>query len=256
MHWTIQGTLWLAPAILELAIAVTMFRRRLWREYPLFWSYLLAEVIRTAVLFGIGTNDGHYSRYFYTYWITECFVCLLGFFVVAEVFRGAFARRLGLWKWGSALFLFALLGLIVLALLAASAAPGNDSSKLVAAILVLKRAESLVRLGLVVALFLFVLILGLPWSNHKVGIAAGFAIYGIVELAVLVFRSQHGRAANRAWAWSIPAVSFCQKLVWAAYFMRGRNQEPSGGSHPPSTPAERAIDLDRMNEAVGVLLER
>src|SRR5437588_2817130 len=149
MHWTLKDILWLAPAILKLFIAAVMFWQESWREYRVFWSYLLSEVLRTALLFTIGNGKAHYFIYFYAYWITEFLISILGFFVVAEVFRQAFSKRLGLGKWGSTLFWLTLLFLAVFAVLTANATPGSDSSKLIAGILVLKRAESLVRLGLI-----------------------------------------------------------------------------------------------------------
>jgi len=247
---------WLVPATLEAAIAGQMFRRGLWKQYPIFWSYLLSDILRTLVLFAIGDGNAHYSTYFYTYWVSECFACLLGFFVVGEVFRSAFSKRLGLREWGRAIFRVSLLGLVGLALLAARAAPGNDSSKLVAAMLVLKRAESLVRLGLVAALLIFVFILGLPWKSPDIGIAAGFAVHGMVELAALAIRSHYGPAANRTFRWSITGAEFCQGFVWAAYLLRKSHSPPTGGSGPPSHPPDAVSNLASMNEAVGILLER
>ena len=256
MHWTSQDFLWLFTPSFELLIAVRVFQQGLWREYPVFWSYLLAEIFRAALLFGMGSATPHYARYFYAYWITECFVCLLGFFVVAEVFRKAFARRLGLSIWGTRLFRLSLLLLVGVALVVASAAPGNDSSKLIAGILVVKRAESLVRLGLVAALFLFVVVLGVSWANQAIGIAAGFGVYGAVELAAIAIRSHYGREANALWKWAPTAADLGQKLLWAAYFLRVKQRSdppgPIGSSKDRSTDKE----LEKMREAVGVLIER
>ena len=70
-----------------------MFWQESWREYRVFWSYLLSEVLRTALLFTIGNGKAHYFIYFYAYWITEFLISILGFFVVAEVFRQAFSKR-------------------------------------------------------------------------------------------------------------------------------------------------------------------
>ena len=102
---------------------------------------------------------------------------------------------MGLGSWGASLFRFSLLGLIAVAVLMARASPGSDASKLMAGILVLKRVESFVRLGLLGALFLFVVVLGLPWGHQALGIAAGFALYGAIELAALLLRSHYRRAA-------------------------------------------------------------
>src|SRR5215813_2442106 len=171
MHWTLQGALWAFGAALEWIVAIAMFSRRLHIEYPLFFSYVVMELIRTIMLAWIRP---HHPPYFYAYWSTECVVALFGFLVVEEVFRKAFGTPLGLQGLGAALFRYSLLALIVTAVVVAVVAPGNESDKLIAGILILKRTQSLVRVGLVVCLFFFVFVLGLPWGNYSIGIALGF----------------------------------------------------------------------------------
>lgn len=256
MHWTLQDAFWLSSTSIELAITVRIFQQKLRREYPVFWGYLVLEVVRAALLGGIGNDVHHYARYFYAYWITECLVSVLGFFVVAEVFRKVFAKRLGLATWGTRLFNLSFLLLLGLAVVIACAAPGSDPSKLVAGILVLKRAESLVRLGLVAALFLFVLVLGVPWTNQAIGIATGFGVYGAVELAIVAIRSHYGRGANTLWRWGPTAADLCQKLLWAAYFLPTGHKSDSGRPTGSSTHRSTSEELEKMKEAVGVLIER
>jgi hypothetical protein len=258
MHRTIQDVLWLAPAALQLVIVGNMIRKNLVREYPAFCGYLILEFLRTALLFAIGNDDAHYSRYFYTYWRSEVIVCLVGFGVIVEIFRKSFSKRLGLEQWGTAILRLSVLALVVLALIVAAQSTGSDASKLVAGILVLKRAESCVRVGLIAALFIFVLVLGLPWSSYTVGIATGFAVQGAAEVVVLAVRTQYGRAANRAAFWSLLVAGFSQVFVWAVYFLRPKtvwSQKTASAEHSSfifTVPAE----IDRLNETVEALLER
>jgi hypothetical protein len=257
MHRTLQDILWLAPPTLELAIATAMFWQRTWREYPVFWTYLLSEVARTALLFTIGNDKPHYTTYFWIYWVTELLICLLGFFVVAEVFDRAFSERLGLRQWGRSIFWLTLLLLLVFGLFTANATQGTDSSKLIAGILVLKRAESLVRLGLIAGLVAFVFLLGLPWSNHTVGIAIGFALYGAVELAVMAIRMHYGPTANRSAMWILMSAGLCENLVWAAYFFPRQLSPVSSTSGLVSNDRHAATDeLERVQVAIEILLER
>jgi hypothetical protein len=257
MHRILQDILWLATPILELAIATAMFWQRTWREYPVFWSYLLSEVARAAVLFTIGNDKPHYTIYFWTYWVTELLICMLGFFVVAEVFDRAFSERLGLRRWGRSIFWLMLLLLIVLGLFTANATPGGDSSKLIAGILVFKQAESLVRFGLTVGVVAFVFLLSLPWSNHTVGIALGLALYGAVEFAVMAIRMHYGRSANRSALWILMSAALCENLVWAAYFFpRQLSPAPSTIASVLNQDSAATTELERVEMAVRVLLER
>src|SRR5689334_1824463 len=214
MHWTLQNILWIFSGLLELSITVTMFLRGSWREYRIFWTYLLAETLRTSVLISIGTGHAHYRAYFYSYWISEFLICILGFFVIREVFAKAFSGQLGLTQWGDGIFVVSLIILLGIASFSAANEHGGDSSRLLAAILVLKWAESFVRLGVLAALSISVLVLGLPWKHHAIGIAAGLAFYGSIELTMLAARLHAGRAANRYVLWMFMFAGLFEKAIW------------------------------------------
>jgi len=218
MHWTLQNVVWIASGLLEVSVCLAMVLRGTWREYRVFWSYLLTVCVRTGVLFSIGTDHAHYRAYFYSYWIGEFFICILGFFVIREVFGKAFSGQLGLKHWGDWIFVCSLIGLLALACISGADQHG-DSNRLLAAILVLKWAESFVRLGVLAALSVSVLLLGLPWKHHAIGIAAGFAFYGSIELTMLATRLHVGRQAN-AWVfWAFMFAGLFENAIWALYFV-------------------------------------
>jgi hypothetical protein len=254
MHRTLQDFLWLTPAILQVGIAVVMFRRNMEREYPVFWSYLLLSTLRTFILFGIGNDAAHYAKYFYTYWTTEIFASVLELCVVAEIFRKAFAERLALRNQGAILFRVSLSALVLVGLLLAVLSPGRDPSRFFAALLVLKRAESLVLFGLVAALFFFVFVLGLPWTNCSIGLAAGFGVQGAAEVTIWTARSYYGRIANRIFVWGILVSGFCQVLIWAIYFARSDSKLPLENCGDELSKVAR--ELSRMDEQLAALLER
>jgi len=218
MHWTLQNVVWIFSGLLEVSVWLAMLRRGSWREYRVFWSYLLLEALRTGALFSIGTDHAHYRAYFYSYWISESFICVLGFFVIREIFAKAFSGQLGIKHWGHWIFACSLIGLLAIACFSAASEHG-DSNGLLAAILVLKWAESFVRLGILAALSMSVLLLGLPWKHHAIGIAAGFALYGSVELTMLATRLHLGKQANHWVFWAFMFAGVFEKAIWALYFV-------------------------------------
>ena len=252
MHWTLKDAFWVGPIFIEAATAGIMFHRKVWRDFPVFWTYLLFEVARTCVLFEIGMGKKHYATYFYTFWVTEGLASFFGFFIVREIFQKVFPRRLGLQKLGSTIFGVSILVLIVVALYAASAAPGNDADRLVAGIYVVKRADSILRMGLLVSLFVFIFLFGLPWTDYLFGIALGLTMYDAVELAGLAIRAHYGRDAIEIYTWSRMGANVCQKLVWAGYFFR--KQLPYTARVPGALLA--AFELEKMNEAVESAVRR
>jgi hypothetical protein len=253
MHWTPEGVFWIAGFTLELILAVAIFRRGLHRKFPFFFAYLVLELIRTCVLFGIGR---HHPPYFYAYWIGEAVVSTFGFFVIDEIFRNAFSKHLGLKKLGTAIFRYSLVLLVLASAIEAAVFPGNDADKLISAIFILKRAESFVRIGLVASLFLFVTLLGLSWNDSVVGIAGGFAAFGVGELAVLIIRMHYGSKASKFYIWSTMGVNFCQKLVWLAHLssrsIRRFDESRKNLADLPAVVAE----VGKMNEAAQTLLGR
>ncbi|PYY16382.1 MAG: hypothetical protein DMG61_04470 [Acidobacteria bacterium] len=251
MHWSLQGALWLLGFLLQVTVAVAVFRFCLYKVFPLFFSYLVLGLVRATVLFFIRP---HHPPYFYAYWISECLLSIFGFLVVEEIFRKAFEQRLGLQKLGTVLFRYSLLALVVTAVIVAAMAPGTDADRLVAAILVLKGAQSFVRIGLICCLFVFVLVLGLPWGDYVIGIATGFALYGAVELAATVARSHYGSVANVTSGLSIQSAGVCQQLVWIAYFMRAR--APRLAAPTQNEFPRVAVEVNKMNEAIGSYLGR
>jgi hypothetical protein len=252
MHWSPHKILWLTPATLSLFTALAMRWWRLtWREYPWFFLYLIAEVVRTAALFSIGNDSAHYATYFYTYWASEAFVSVLGFFVIGEVFQNAFSDRLGLQRWRSSIFRYALLSLIVIAVLLSATSHGNDSSRLMAGVLVLKRTECFVRLGLIAALFIFISVLGLSWTSHTIGITFGLALYGLVEAVGIAARFHFGPSVNRAVILSVMVAACCQSLIWAVYFMRA---PAATQTQTPELITQGLQDFADNQEAIRILL--
>ena len=253
MHWTFYGASWLLAFLLELILVMAIIRRRLQKEYPLFFWYLVLELVRTVTLARIGR---HHPPFFYTYWISECVVSLFGFFVVREIFRKAFERRLGLQKVGAALFRYSLLGLLTTAVLVFAFASGSEADKMITAILVLKSAESFVRMGLIASLFIFVFLLGLPWSDYVIGIAVGFAVYGGIELAVILGRWYYGSVANAILLWPIMLAAISQRLLWIVYFMRQPVRSSTVGDERHASAPLVAMEFRKMNEAVDSFLGR
>ena len=248
-----QDVLWLTPAVLQLGIALVMVYRRLSQEYPAFWASLVLDVFRTALLFSIGNDRAHYALYFRVFWETEIVACLLGFLVIIEIFRKTFSKRLGLEEKGTTLLQISLVLLILIALWMVVKSPTMDPNMLVDRIMILNRVEILVQTGLIAALIVFVSILGVPWTNYTVGIAAGLALDGAAEVVMWAVRARYGRLANGVVMWGGQVATFCQVLVWAMYFFR---RKADSARVSDSNVVCMAVEINRLNEAVESFLER
>lgn len=215
-HPILQTFLWLLPTTLEISIALRMMSRGLSRTLPVFFLYLVLEIVRTIFLFLVRKDV---YLYFYGYWVTELIGCLMALWVSKELFDHVFSRNLGLRRLGDVLFKGSLLVLIVSAVLWARIAPGTDTARIIAGILVLKRAVTLVQVGILATLYLSGLGLGLAWDHYVTGIALGFGVYGAVELGAITARTIYGRAAETPYNWTMMSIGNCCVLIWAFYFL-------------------------------------
>ena len=67
MSWIDQTAqyLWCAQPLLGLAVAITMWRRGIRKKFPVFFTYILAQVAIFAVTFPFRSGE-NYELFFYT----------------------------------------------------------------------------------------------------------------------------------------------------------------------------------------------
>src|SRR5262245_54217939 len=72
------------PVIAVTLLALVFLRRRLWRELPFFFLYLVSVLLLVAVAF-VAMKAGK-KVYFYTYWISDLVASTIVFLPMYEVF--------------------------------------------------------------------------------------------------------------------------------------------------------------------------
>jgi len=98
-------------------------------------------------------------------------------------------------------------------------------------------------------LFIFASSLGLTWRHYVFGIALGFGIYAIVDLASLAARTQLGLISADV-ASVVRSVAFnCAVLIWVIYTLQPNPAE----SQIPEIPRH---DLEKWDRALVQLLQR
>src|SRR5664279_3416983 len=103
--------LWLVAPCLQVGIAVLMFRRRLFRRFPFFFTYTLVQVCSNPLL--VMTERHSYALYYYSYWSVALLSALISFGLMAELFRTAFQLSDDPWNLGRDIFHWALAVVIV-----------------------------------------------------------------------------------------------------------------------------------------------
>lgn len=183
----ISYALWIAHPVLQLSVAAAMIRRKLYRTFPFFFSYIVCQILIFSILFPIYRSD-NYELYFYVYWTTTAVSVALGFKVIHEIFLDIFRPYHTLKDLGSVLFKWAGLVMLLVAGVVAASSPVSESGPLVQAVLTLQRSVRVIQCGLVFFLLVFSRYLGISWRQRSFGIALGFGSFAAIELAMIALR--------------------------------------------------------------------
>jgi hypothetical protein len=179
MHTLLDYLEW--PPLLVL-IAVMIYRR-IYREFPFFFSYILAVlgagVIRLIVLRIPWTSA---RQYLYTYWSTEAVLVLLGFLVLYEVFLIRLFPEFNttrVYRW-----LFPALGIIAVGLTIWLwlSTPSRGPSRIIAFIGASTMSLNFCQVTLLILFGILIWFMDHEWRRHELGIAGGFGFNATVKL--------------------------------------------------------------------------
>ena len=178
------NVLWFAHPVLETAVVAAMVRRKLFRVFPVFFSYVLVQIPIFLILFPIHRSQNE-TLYFYTYWCTSALLVFLSFKIIHEIFLDVCRPYHTLKDLGTMLFRWAGLVMLLVAIVVAVSNPSSPQAPLVQAILTTQRCVRVIQCGLVLFLLVFSRYLGVSWRQHSFGIAVGLGAYGAIELGVV-----------------------------------------------------------------------
>lgn len=180
--------LWYAQPALHLAAAAALWRRKLHKQFPCFFSFLLVQIAVFAVTIPFYGNYKWYSWYFWLYWTGEAVNAVLGFKVIHEIFLDVFRPYHALKDLGTPVFGWAgAVMMLVSVVVAATNSLGQDP--VVQAVTTLERSVHVVQVGLILFLVIFARFLGVSRRQLSFGIALGFGLFSGAELVMLAMYS-------------------------------------------------------------------
>ena len=190
MNWhsqTVVFCLWGAQPILQSVVAAIFWRRKLHRQFPAFFWFLLAQVTNFAITFPLWLT-GNGNLYFWFFWLGEAVNAVLGFKVIHEIFLDVFRPYHTLKDLGTLLFKWAGVVLLLLSVVVAFS-NSLDRDPVVHALTTLQRSVGVVQLGLILFLLLFSRFLGVSRKQVSFGISLGFGFLAGVELLLMALNS-------------------------------------------------------------------
>jgi len=217
-HAFLQSLLWVAPAAVQVAILVAMFRNGARKRFPMFFTYTLFQILLSVALmlfFRVGELD-----YFFAYWAGAAMSAFLGFAVIYECFSEALKPYETIRDLGRLLFRWTAIVMVLVGVVFALSTPGGtESTVLVRNILILERAIRIMQCGMLLLLYLFSHHVGISWRNQLFGVVMGFGLYASANLLMYSLRSRLGEDWNTS-ASMLNALSYLfTTAIWAGYML-------------------------------------
>jgi len=238
-HKALSLFLWITPHILLGVLAVVLCKRRLYREFPCLFAYVLyeiAEFILMFTLYSMPSVTG--EQYTHAYYATLTLSIALRFGVIDEVSKELF-RESQFLRVSARRALQGVTGLLlVMGLLLAVCAPGDSSARFIAGASVVNRGVALVQCGLLLSLLVFSRFLGLSWRRSAFGIALGLGVLTSVDLAYSALRAEFTSAAAAEYLNLLRTGTYLACVsIWIGYLLA---PEPESAS--PTVVADDEVE--------------
>src|SRR5450755_446402 len=190
---TIDYIFWFADPILMAAIAASMYRRQLHREFPFFFNYVVFQVLSFAIEFPLR----NWTNIFYVSWTTTALSMVVTFGVLLEIFKDAFRPYEALRDLSIILFRWcALVVLLVAGMWAVTSWHTNDLDSLTNGIYLVSRCVRMMQCALVFFMLLFSEYLGISRRNVVFGISIGFGFFAGVNMLVITALAHRSLLSN------------------------------------------------------------
>lgn len=245
-------------ASLQLAIAVAMWRRRLYRRMPWFFAYTLWIMTFSLVMLSfylrVRVDPGFQPTSYYVGWSQEAVSVALGFAVVYEVFVQVFQPYEAFHRVGKALFRWCGVGLLLLgsavSLLASPFGPDPAFVQLTAGIVVVERTVRVVEVGLLLVVLVAVRYMGVSWRRDTLGVAVGLGMYAATSMVCLAQQAQNGPLGYYVLGMVSGTAYTCAVMIWAAYILV---RQPAA---EPVRHVPQDTETEQWNQALSHLLQR
>jgi uncharacterized membrane protein len=198
-HSYLWHYLWLGPQVLQVCLAVLLWRRGIHQLFPVFFSYLVFEAIEQFTLYGMDVLPSVSTE---TWWFA-CSVGLVleGFIrigVMGELLFHLLRSRPAIARVGGRLITCAGAVLVLLATLAAAYAPVDSQQFAIGyRAHILQQTLYMIECGLILFLFVFTACFKLTWDRATLGIGLGRGISSSVHLGTWAVMANGGLPQSR-----------------------------------------------------------
>jgi hypothetical protein len=204
---------------LEAFLVGYILRRKLNREFPTFFAFLLMSTVSDGTNFVLSFISS--KAYYYAYWTGAAITIALGYAMLHEVFKHVFRPYESLRTFGSTLFRWSTVVLLMIGTVMALSSTPATQEPITSYIFTIDRSVQLMQCGLVVFLYLFARQLGMTEGHRVFGIAVGFGVTAATHLIAVTLRSHFpGQASMFVLQIANQAAYLISVTIWMVYMWR------------------------------------
>src|ERR1035437_121048 len=240
--------IWISGILLLGFIAIMGIRRRLYREFPIFSTYVLFHLLHATLALWVYYRLSSEVYYFF-HWGGEAFDGLLSLALIYEIFSQALSPYPGIRRTGLRLYFIASLVLTLGAMWIAVSDPHSIYQRLNSAVISMDRSFEFMQVGLLFLLFVFHHLLGLSWRHYLFGIVLGLSISTTISVLSTAARLQIGMSWSNIFVLLAPLSYDLGLVVWSYYTATSESKV-----HVTEVPY--SAHLTRWNHALEEILPR
>ncbi len=227
-HSFLWHYLWVAPNLLLVALALTMWRRGLHRHFPAFVAFaLLAAAEQLTVYTADVLPFVSDVRWWRILWGGLLLEAVLKTVLIAEIFSQISGSYPTIAKLGKSLIRGVGVVLVFVAVSAAAYAQRDNYNWLISGAHLLEQAIYLVESGLLLFIFVFVGYFHLAWGRRLFGIAIGLSISACVHLGTWAVMANGALLDKRHLLDFLNMATYhvCV-LIWSYYLLFAPDKRP------------------------------
>ena len=246
-HSFLWHVLWLAPRALQIVIAAVMIRRNLVREFPVFFTYTVFQIVSEGTLFVFDHSAAVSDyQYWYAYWVGLTVSSGLRFGIIWEVCSSVFRNYPGLKHLNRFVFRWAVVLLLFLAIAVAVHAPEDGTFHLLSRTRVLDLSVNLMQCGLWLLLVGLSAYFQLSWRDFAYGIASGLGVFATIALAAGAVRLWTGFVAGHVYDFVVMGAYNCSAIVWLFYVLTPERARKTLKELPENNLEQWNAELQRL----------
>ena len=215
----LMSILWIAGPFLNTIILFWMVRKRMYAQYPMFFSYMILRILEFLILYPVH-KLGSNTNYFYAYWVFSGLTGICSVAIICELLGAVLKPFIGLRDAGKLLFRWAAAVMVIMALVIACSSHTEGRNYLVSAVLELERCMRVVQCGLLLFVLCCSKYLGISTSNRAYGITLGFGLNASTCLILLSMSTYMGARFDHSLSLGMSAAYNLAAIVWMGYILK------------------------------------